>query len=651
MRSKDPLSLMILLGFICQGFAWENYVAPVLTALLWVICLRFYRQTPYFSREFEVWCLFSAIIAFTFFNLGGKSVFRRSLDVGNALMVIQALWLLRPLLPRERIYSLAMAVTQLAIGAQVIVDYEFLLLLASALILVPKALHATAAEAFEGGAAAEPFRLAEWRRELTTIVAVMVFFFLALPRGQILTTGLFNVGESPLAPRMDMAAATMTQSSDRTLFQISGDDIGYLKSYALDTFDGRKWTASKSSLSLGRRFTVDSVGSVKRRVEVKNVAALANTLPSDRATINVKGDFFLNRYISEQGGIFFVPMWGRTEGAYEYWTVKKEFTTPEFLTRQNKARYSALPQQSEKLVRWLEEVVGTETDTIAVTRKLENYLKTNFTYDLGAPSLEPQSPLEDFIFNQRRGHCERFASALAILLRMRGIPSRVVIGYVPGSKNQFADFHPVTPNDAHAWTEAHIEGKGWITLDGTATSVRTAERQKKKISQSLYDWVEYIWYSKIVNLTESDQKSLVNFFSDAFTASVGFISTWRMVFAPLAALLFMIVVFSALFQHGRSKARTPHMIGRVCTSEHSVSLRAARGFYGRMLKLLERKGLRKTPSQTPLEFQTTLSDKSFPLVEDAGVVAKAFCDATYGGKELPPDRRASVDNALDHLRK
>ena len=647
-KTRDPLSLLILLGFVCQGFAWENYVAPVLTLLLWVACAWLHRPARIIPKHLEFLCLFAAIIMFAFFNIGSRSVFRRSLDVGNALLVIQALWMLRPVTARERLYSLAMAITQLAIGAQVIVDYEFILLLAAAIVLIPKALHETAAGKFEEGAVSEPFRLREWRAELAVIAVVMALFFVLFPRGQILTRGFINVGEAPLSPRMDMVTSAF-RSSDRPLFQISGESIGPLKSYTLDTFDGRRWIGSQASQAMGGRFSADTDECLKRRVDVKSVRSMGNALPTDGDVVNLTGDFFLNRYLSEQGGVFFVPMWGRVDGFYEYWIRRDGKAKKTRLTRQELRRYTSIPKQSERLEKWISETAPEGTAPLELAKKLEGRLKTDLVYELGVPNLDEQNPVDDFIFNQKRGHCERFASALAVMLRMRGVPSRIVIGYVPGERNQFADFHTVTANDAHAWVEAYTEGAGWTAFDGTAPSEGGPGRRKRSVQEAFYDWIEYVWYSKIVSLSESDQKTVLRAIGSMLDSLFELASRWRWALLPAVAALAAGILITGILAK-RSAPQTAPGKRKTNRGKPSMSSIAASGFYGRMLKLLAKRGLRKAPTQTPLEFQEAIDNVAFPRADDTRLVSKAFCDAKYGEKTLEAELTKKVDTALSRLR-
>jgi transglutaminase-like putative cysteine protease len=90
----------------------------------------------------------------------------------------------------------------------------------------------------------------------------------------------------------------------------------------------------------------------------------------------------------------------------------------------------------------------------------------NFVYTL-TPPLLPKDPVDMFLFDERRGFCEHFASAFTVLLRDAGIPARVVTGYQGGEMNPRGGYMIVRQSDAHAWTEAYIDGE-WRRYDPTA---------------------------------------------------------------------------------------------------------------------------------------------------------------------------------------
>lgn len=100
---------------------------------------------------------------------------------------------------------------------------------------------------------------------------------------------------------------------------------------------------------------------------------------------------------------------------------------------------------------------------------IRNYLRSDqFTYSTDRAPGSTLGTLNDFLFGSRTGYCEQFAGAMAILARMAGIPSRVVVGFRPGTKS--GDTWEVTPRDMHAWTELYFAEVGWVPVDATPPS-------------------------------------------------------------------------------------------------------------------------------------------------------------------------------------
>ncbi len=102
-----------------------------------------------------------------------------------------------------------------------------------------------------------------------------------------------------------------------------------------------------------------------------------------------------------------------------------------------------------------------------IERLLQWFNKEAFVYTLNPPLLG-RDTVDEFLFGERRGFCEHFASAFVVMLRAAGIPARVVAGYQGGERNPFEDYLLVHQFDAHAWAEAWIEGRGWVRFDPTA---------------------------------------------------------------------------------------------------------------------------------------------------------------------------------------
>ncbi len=114
---------------------------------------------------------------------------------------------------------------------------------------------------------------------------------------------------------------------------------------------------------------------------------------------------------------------------------------------------------------WRAEIADDEK---LMRRALEFFRDEPFYYTLKPPPLaDKPHPMDEFLFNTRRGFCEHYSSAFAMLMRAAGIPARVVLGYQGGEMNPLGDYMIVRQSDAHAWTEVWLGEKGWVRVDPT----------------------------------------------------------------------------------------------------------------------------------------------------------------------------------------
>jgi hypothetical protein len=110
-------------------------------------------------------------------------------------------------------------------------------------------------------------------------------------------------------------------------------------------------------------------------------------------------------------------------------------------------------------------------------------------YDLTVPR-EPArvDAVDHFLFDTRRGFCEHIASAMAVLLRAEGIPTRVVTGYGPGERNPFTGYYEVRYSDAHAWIEVYYPQVGWVPYDPTFGVPAVPEGWGSPMGADLASW-------------------------------------------------------------------------------------------------------------------------------------------------------------------
>ncbi len=125
-------------------------------------------------------------------------------------------------------------------------------------------------------------------------------------------------------------------------------------------------------------------------------------------------------------------------------------------------------------------------------------------------------PLDEFLFVKKRGNCEFFASSFALLLRLAGVPARLVGGYFGGEYNEVGGYYLVTEDMAHVWVEVWLPGKGWVMLDPSTltTDFRSAaENRETGLSSRLrmyLDSFNYYWNMTVINYDLERQFQLMN---------------------------------------------------------------------------------------------------------------------------------------------
>lgn len=122
------------------------------------------------------------------------------------------------------------------------------------------------------------------------------------------------------------------------------------------------------------------------------------------------------------------------------------------------------PRTRELMDRWRSE---TPDARALIQRVLKQFNQQDFHYSLDAPLLG-RNAVDDFLFRTRTGYCEHYASAFAVMMRMAGIPTRVVTGYQGGWYSELGKYLLVRQSDAHAWTEVWLPAAGWTRVDPTA---------------------------------------------------------------------------------------------------------------------------------------------------------------------------------------
>lgn len=134
-------------------------------------------------------------------------------------------------------------------------------------------------------------------------------------------------------------------------------------------------------------------------------------------------------------------------------------------------RFTALPELDPEVTATVGEVIAGARSPYERVRRISDYLSdraNGFVYSLSTAPGTSDDDLVNFL-RLKRGYCEQYAGAMAVMVRAAGIPARVALGYTPGEVLEDGS-RRVTTDDAHAWVEAYFSGLGWVPFDPTPIS-------------------------------------------------------------------------------------------------------------------------------------------------------------------------------------
>jgi transglutaminase-like putative cysteine protease len=332
-----------------------------------------------------------------------------------------------------------------------------------------------------------------WREKLRFVVPLMVLalplmvvFFLLFPRIPGTVWGLpedATAGKTGLSDTMTPGPISQLALSEEVAFRVRFDgDIPsraslYWRALVLWDYDGRTWRRGpqpddQPPLSYERRgrpisYTVTLEAHRQPWLFALDLAAWDRSgEPPNGYRVTQEPDAELRTSS---------PVVNLTQYQVTSWLDHR--LGSETLPRSERARALRLPADTNPRAvalaqRWRTEGGGARR---MVDRALQRFNR-EFTYTLRPPVLG-EDPVDQFLFESRRGFCEHFAGAFVVLMRAAGVPARVVTGYQGGEINPMGDYMLVRQSDAHAWAEVWMEDDGWVRVDPTqAVSPARIER-------------------------------------------------------------------------------------------------------------------------------------------------------------------------------
>ncbi len=344
-------------------------------------------------------------------------------------------------------------------------------------------------------------------------------------------------------------------------------------------------------------------------------------------------------------------------GVYAYMDGPLPVEPAPTLTSRERSAYLALPRLDPRVKQLAERITAGYSSPYDKARELERRLQIGYRYTLQLPKREAEDPIAQFLFERREGHCEYFASAMAVMLRTLGIPSRVATGFQSGTYNPISGWHVIRASDAHSWVEAFLPESGWTTFDPTPPD---PSGQLGGVWQRLglfLDAADTFWQEWILNydlnrqlvlasrVERSGRRFSVDWAGELVSQGreLGE-SAWawltahsRMLLAMLAAL----ATISLAIPRARNWWKGRERIRRL-TAGHPLASDATL-MYLRALELLERRGYIKPAWLGPGEFVQHLPSQISGIVRQ---LTTAYVELRFGDH---PEAAADLVQSLREL--
>jgi protein-glutamine gamma-glutamyltransferase len=432
-----------------------------------------------------------------------------------------------------------------------------------------------------------------------------------------------------------------------------------LRGTGFDTYDGRAWSRSsterKPEPHFGDTYSIARLPGPGDRVVVFDLEPIDPPVlffPMRAAAFRIRNGA---PGLLEGAGIAKGP-----EGEYRYTApegrgVRYEVYLPPddetlvqpALTEFDQRRYLLMPALLPSRIADLAHKWTDKEPTLrGKARQLEEHLKREFAYDTNSPSGGTPQPVDHFLFESHRGHCEFFSTSMAMMLRSIGIPSRNVTGFVGGTYNRFGKYYAVREGDAHSWVEAYIadvSAPGWQTFDPTPTSGAQPLEQNTGAWVYMRDVVEAIsqrWTRNVVGYDLRQQLNILDTVTNRYQkarSKSGLDRGWagKVTRRPVIIVLGLFVLGYAVYRFQKRK--------KVVAIKESPNARAdqkriesAANLYRLLDAALTSLGLTRRPEQAPLRYAEGVEKLGHPQASEITALTNVYLAVRFGGDALEP---------------
>ena len=489
----------------------------------------------------------------------------------------------------------------------------------------------------------------------TVVLATILFF--VLPRA---SRGYFSSLARPsdritgFTDQVELGTIGRIKKLSSVVMHIKAPELSPLdgvkwRGIGLTTFDGKRWfnrnAVSKALPGRGSFQLHREISHPGQEPQLRRYTIILQTLASDALflapqPLQLTGPF--RRLWQDEAGSVYMRFYSGSLVRYSALSdiarphPERLRSDPGTLPPEISEVYLQLPATDPRVRQLALEITRQQSTAYEKTRAIERYLQDNYGYTLDLPAAMPPDPMAYFLWESRQGHCEFFASAMAVLLRSVGIPARLVNGFLQGSYNDLSGQYTVRASDAHTWVEVYFPSYGWVSFDPTPPEGRSARALWLGRISLYLDAFQTYWEEWVINYDFFHQVTLARqlertsrevtrdsrqYFRQRYRYLVGLIRQGTEELFEHRAALAIFLALAGLAIAALSGRQTL----AIWVREQKMWRRARRGqtrpedatlLYLRLLRLLARQGFNKVPTQTPNEFADSIPGAAATLVRD-----------------------------------
>ncbi len=361
-----------------------------------------------------------------------------------------------------------------------------------------------------------------------TAFLIALIFFLFLPRHRLLnfqydlhsiTSRHLNFASSGFSDTFYLGTFRHLLNDEREALRLDIDSayqnmIVYLRGDVMDEFDGLSWRKNEGYSEQRALFPPRGTSKIKLTYEA------SSDYDSSQKRVQYRVKYTgLNTDL-----VFYIPVLDtvytsgiplitdnskslrleRKSSLAEYTAIShpvyssNDLLYEESLPEDERTMYLNIPD-----IEGLDEIQGIATRIVresdsdhAKARAISDYLRSTYIYSLRSDITLGKKSLYHFLFYNRKGHCEFFGTAMAVMLRSIGIPSRIAVGFIKETKKNKNTPLIIQNRDAHVWVEAYCDGRGWYQFDPTPPAPLLVETHNIFVTRIIK------WFKKISDRTQ-----------------------------------------------------------------------------------------------------------------------------------------------------